>query len=71
MDDFNTDGIIESRFIRLPEVKRISGLAKSTIYKKIKEKTFPEQFLIASKAVAWDEKSIQNWRKEIIESSKK
>ena len=50
-----------NRILRLPEVIRVSGLARSTIYLRMKEKTFPTQIKLATRSVGWLETSIQNW----------
>ena len=50
------------RNIRLPEVILKSGLSKSTIYESMREGTFPLQFKIGKRAVAWSEKDVLEWR---------
>jgi prophage regulatory protein len=49
------------RFIRLPELRRISGLGKTTIYAMIKEDEFPRPVQIGGKAVGWVESEIIEW----------
>lgn len=49
------------KVLRLPEVKKSTGLARSTIYKKMAEKTFPSPISLGPKAVGWLEMDIQNW----------
>jgi prophage regulatory protein len=60
----------KDRIMRLPEVKKDTGLARSTIYKKIAEKTFPSQIPLGTKAVGWLERDIQNWIQARISQSK-
>ncbi|MBO9657781.1 MAG: AlpA family transcriptional regulator [Chitinophagaceae bacterium] len=57
------------KIIRLPEVMRTTGLARSTIYKKITEKTFPNQIPLGPKSVGWLETDIQKWIQEQITQS--
>lgn len=49
------------KFMRLPEVKEKTGLSKSAIYKKIKEREFPVSVPIGSRTVAWLESDINEW----------
>lgn len=57
------------KIIRLPEVTLSTGLAKSTIYKKMSLKEFPEPISLGSKSVGWLESDIQNWIEQRIQSS--
>jgi len=59
------------KFIRLPAVKLATGLARSTIYKKMDENTFPKQISLGGKAVGWLEADIQRWQEEQITQSQK
>ncbi len=52
------------RIIRLPEVKKLTGLGRSTIYRMMAEKTFPTQISLGPKAVGWLEADIQKWIEE-------
>jgi len=57
------------KIIRLPEVIKCTGLARSTIYKMMAGNCFPPQIAISSKSVGWLEADIQNWiEKRITES---
>lgn len=49
--------------LRLPQVQKKTGLAKSTIYKKIAEQEFPKPVPLGAKAVGWIEEDINNWIK--------
>jgi len=59
-----------NKIIRLPEVKNRTGLARSTIYKKMAEKTFPIAISLGSKSVGWLEADVQNWIQSMIDQSK-
>ncbi|MGY3213959.1 AlpA family phage regulatory protein [Mucilaginibacter sp. HD30] len=55
------------RIIKLPAVKLATGLSRSTIYKKMSEKSFPAQIPLGQKAVGWLEDDVQNWIQEQID----
>ena len=47
--------------IRLSEVRKRTGKAKSTIYQEIREGTFPRPRRIGKRAVAWREDEINSF----------
>ncbi len=47
--------------IRLPEVKKQTGLSRSTIYDFIAKGQFPRQVELGVHAVGWVEADIQGW----------
>ena len=53
--------------LRLAQVKILTGYATSTIYKKMKENTFPKQVPLGPNSVGWLEHEIGQWRMEKIE----
>jgi len=59
------------QFLRLPEVKKIVGFGKTTIYAKIANGTFPEPVQIGPRMVAWDENAIAEWQKKLTTGVKK
>lgn len=52
------------RFLRLPEVKRETGLSRPTIYRQIKAGKFPRPRRIGLQAVAWRACDIEQWKRE-------
>lgn len=46
------------------------GLGNTSIYKRIKEGTFPKPVPIGDRAVAWDSEAIDLWIEEKIEEGK-
>lgn len=58
------------KIIRLPKVMEATGLARSTIYRRMEENSFPAQVPIGQQAVGWVEEEIQAWVKERIEQAK-
>jgi len=57
------------KVMRLPKVIETTGLTKTTIYKRIADKTFPAQISLGHKAVGWLEADIQDWIQERIAQS--
>jgi prophage regulatory protein len=56
-------------FLRLPEVKRLTGLSRSSIYLRIKAGHFPAPVRLGGRAVGWVEEEITAWaRDRVLES---
>ena len=67
----NTARVIEEiEFIKLPEVKKITGLGTTYIYEKAKEGKFPRQVKLGSRSVAWVKAEVQEWAKAQIEAAR-
>ena len=47
--------------LRLPMVMRITGLARSTIYKLISQNQFPVPIKLSKRAVAWLQSEVESW----------
>lgn len=58
------------RFIRITEVKSITGKSRSAIYADIAIGTFPKSILIGARSVAWVESDIAAWAKAKIDAAK-
>jgi prophage regulatory protein len=56
--------------LRLPEVKKSTGLSRSTIYARITQGTFPKPVSLGGRAVGWLEAEIQEWLQRRIEESR-
>jgi prophage regulatory protein len=56
--------------LRLPGVKRITGLSRSTIYLRIAEGTFPKPISLGDRAVGWLEDDLQMWLQQRIDASR-
>lgn len=50
------------RYLRLPEVERLTALKKSSIYAGMKASTFPYCIRLSARAVAWRESDIATWQ---------
>lgn len=49
------------RLIRLPEVKHITGLSRSTIYSRMAQGAFPASVSLGGRLVAWKEQDVREW----------
>ena len=58
------------RILRLPEVKKLTGLSRSTIYLRMVNHEFPESISLGGRAVGWLEQDINKWIAERIEQSR-
>ena len=66
----NTTNPPPNRFIKLPEVKRLTSLSTSEIYRRLEAETFPTQIKLGAKAVAWLEHEINDWIAQRIEQGR-
>ncbi|MDS4068973.1 MAG: AlpA family transcriptional regulator [Candidatus Competibacter sp.] len=57
--------------LRRKQVEARTGLARSTIYERIKTGTFPAPVSIGAKAVGWIESEIDSWLTAQVEKSRK
>jgi predicted DNA-binding transcriptional regulator AlpA len=48
-------------FLRLPEVKALTGLSKSSLYAMIRERSFPAPVRLGTRAVAWVKSEVRQW----------
>ena len=53
------------RLLRLPEVMTRTGLSRSTIYRKMREGSFPEPLKLGVRAVGWRESDIEAWMQDL------
>ena len=60
---------MEQMILRLPKVKAITGLSRSTIYLRMSEGTFPQHISLGSRAVGWLRSEVAEWMDQrILES---
>jgi prophage regulatory protein len=67
MENIAVTGSID-RFLRLDEVLHITGLSRNTIYRRIREGTFPRQIQIGPNSVAWRQSAILQWMIDLTPS---
>lgn len=59
--------------LRLPEVKKRTGLSRSSIYEKIKQSSFPYQIKLGgegSRSCGWLESEIDQWITDQVAASR-
>lgn len=49
------------KLIRFPDVRFLTGMARSTIYERMKEGSFPRPLKLSVRHVAWRERDILDW----------
>ena len=49
-------------FLRLKQVKAVTGMSRSWIYEAIRRGEFPSPIQLGIRAVAWDSAAIANWQ---------
>jgi len=61
------------RLVRLPEVERIAGIRKSTIYTLMAKNPpeFPRCVQVTSRCVAWSEAACLSWVQQRIEATER
>ena len=62
---------MEQHILRLPTIKAITGLSRSTIYLRMSEGSFPRQVNLGSRAVGWLASEIDHWIEEKLASRNK
>ena len=56
--------------LRLPQVTAMTGLPRSTIYLRVKEKTFPLPINLGPRSVAWVKEEVEGWVRDRIRQSR-
>jgi prophage regulatory protein len=54
------------RLIRLTEVKALTGLSTSSIYRLLATESFPAQIPLGARSVAWVESEVLDWMRSRI-----
>jgi len=58
--------LTSAQFIRLPQVKEITSLSKSSIYRLMEDGDFPKQVPLGARSVAWDKSQVEDWCAEKV-----
>ena len=56
-------------FIRLPQVKEMTCLSRSSIYRLINEGDFPKQVALGSRSVVWVRSQVEDWMNQKVASA--
>ena len=59
------------QLLRLPAVKALCGLGRSSIYARIADRSFPAPVSLGARAVAWDSRAIDAWIADRIAQGRK
>lgn len=57
---------MQTTILRIPEVKKRTGLSRSSIYLKIQQGDFPRSISLGAKAVGWLESDVQAWLEQQV-----
>jgi len=57
------------RLLRIPDVERVAGIKKSTVYQLMREGKFPPCVRITRRLSAWPESAVLNWVQQRIRES--
>lgn len=53
--------IVPTRILRLPDVLKLIGLGRSTVWRMVKEQQFPTPCRLSPHAVGWFEADVRDW----------
>ncbi|MEN7430390.1 AlpA family transcriptional regulator [Chromobacterium sp. TRC.1.1.SA] len=59
-----------SYMLRLPDVMKVTGLSRSSLYALIKQGQFPRQIQLGPRAVAWLSSDVDSWLEERINAAR-
>lgn len=59
-----------TKILRLPTVKAITGLSRSTIYLRASQGNFPKPISLGARAVGWIETEVIEWVEQRIRSTR-
>jgi prophage regulatory protein len=70
--DFHTisDTHDDVSFLRLSDVRAVTGLSKTSIYEMIRDKSFPAPVRLGPRAVAWVRSEVRHWALERVHASR-
>ena len=58
-----------SEFLRLPQVKELTCLSKSSIYRLMEQGDFPKQVALGARSVVWVRADIEDWCAQKVNAS--
>ena len=58
--------LTSAQFIRLPQVKEITSLSKSSIYRLMEDGDFPKQVALGARSVVWVKSQVEDWCAEKV-----
>lgn len=57
-------------FLRLKQVKAVTGMSRSWIYDAVRRGEFPAPISLGARAVAWDSSAVASWQERCIQQSR-
>ena len=64
----STDNL-PKRILRRPEVEKLTGLSRATLYLRMSQSTFPKSIPLGGRIVGWLESDILQWIDDCIANS--
>ena len=61
---------INIQILRLPQVCKMTGLCRSSVYQMESEGQFPKRIKIGARSVGWIESEVQTWLRQRLEQSR-
>lgn len=58
-------------FLRLKQVKSVTGMSRSWIYDAVRRGVFPAPIALSRRAIAWDSVAIAAWQEQRIQQRDK
>ena len=64
-------GTTLSRVLRFPDVKKVTGLSRTTIWRRIRDGEFPKSVKLGARggSVGWLEDEVLHWQKTLCRST--
>lgn len=62
---------MNKRILRRPEVQKLTGLSRSTIYLRLSQGAFPKPIPLGGRLVGWLESDILKWIDDCVASGEK
>lgn len=59
-----------TNILRLPAVKKRTGLSRSTIYLRVSQGHFPRSISLGGRSVGWIESEVNEWIQQNIDASR-
>ena len=61
--------LTSAQFLRLPQVKEITCLSKSSIYRLIEDGDFPKQVALGARSVVWVRSQVEDWMHQKVSAA--
>lgn len=56
----------QTQLLRMPDVRRVVGLSRTEIYRRMKDGRFPKPVPLGTSAIAWSSAELQAWIEQRI-----